>query len=149
MQSRFTPYKSYYTKDLFQPYNPVPNTIKKLTDQTQALYEELLEIKTNLNMERLKLQERRLLALAEHELKHFFGKPYENNYYTGRQFDGQIIYKIDRKLSCIMFIDIPGIRPTSFPGSLFFQPIAFGGRKRDPGNEVGIRQPGPGCSKDD
>ncbi|KAJ7392818.1 hypothetical protein OS493_010478 [Desmophyllum pertusum] len=34
-------------------------------------------------MERLKLQERRLLALAEHELKHFFGKPYENNYYTG------------------------------------------------------------------
>lgn len=83
VQSSFTPYKSYFSKSLFQPYIPVPRTIKRLTDQTRELYEELLEVKGSLNMERLKLRERRLLAFAEHELKHFFGKPYENNYYTG------------------------------------------------------------------
>lgn len=70
--------------DLFQPYNPAPSTAKILTDQTLTLYEELLEIKSSLDTGRLKLRERRLLAFAEHELKHFFGKPYENNYYTGQ-----------------------------------------------------------------
>ena len=38
----------------------------------------------------------------------------------------------------------PGLSATSFPGSLFFPPkaieksIAFGGKKRDPGIEVGL-----------
>ena len=83
VQSSFTPYKSYFTKDLFQPYNPATQKLKMLTDQTRALYEKLLEIKSSLDTGRLKERERRLLAFAEHELKHFFGKPYENNYYTG------------------------------------------------------------------
>ena len=82
MQKNFTPYGGS-TKDLFQPYNPVPENIKEMTDKTRALYEELLELKASLDLERLKLRERKLLALVEHELKHFFGKPYENNYYTG------------------------------------------------------------------
>ena len=36
-------------------------------------------------------------------------------------------------------MEAPGSNPTSFPGSLFFLPkaIAFGGKKRDPENEVG------------
>lgn len=83
VQNSFTPYKSYFTKDIFQPYNPAPQKLKMLTDQTRALYEKLLEIKSSLDTGRLKQRERRLLAFAEHELKHFFGKPYENNYYTG------------------------------------------------------------------
>ena len=86
VQTSLTPYKSYFTKEFFQPYNPAPKKAKMLTDQTRALYEKLLEIKANLDTGRLKLRERRLLAFAEHELKHFFGKPYENNYYTGKSF---------------------------------------------------------------
>ena len=86
VQTSLTPYKSYFTKEFFQPYNPAPKKAKMLTDQTRALYENLLEIKASLDTGRLKLRERRLLAFAEHELKHFFGKPYENNYYTGKSF---------------------------------------------------------------
>ena len=40
-------------------------------------------MKRNIVMERIKLREGKLLALVEHELKHYFGRPYENNYYTG------------------------------------------------------------------
>lgn len=83
VQTSFTPYKSYLTKEQFKPYNPEPQAVKKLTDQTKRLYEELLEIKASLEVGKLKLHERRQLAVAEHELKHFFGKPYGNNYYTG------------------------------------------------------------------
>ena len=82
-RKHFTPYRSYLTKEKFEPYNPEPQAIKKLTDQTMRLYEELLEIKGGLDVAKLKLHERRQLAIAEHELKHFFGKPYGNNYYTG------------------------------------------------------------------
>ncbi|PFX32480.1 hypothetical protein AWC38_SpisGene2683 [Stylophora pistillata] len=82
-RKHFTPYRSYLTKEKFEPYNPEPQAIKKLTDQTMRLYEELLEIKGGLDVGKLKLHERRQLAVAEHELKHFFGKPYGNNYYTG------------------------------------------------------------------
>ena len=84
MQNSFTPNGGFYNKELFHPYNPVPEKIKELTDKSKALYEQLLEMKARLDLDRLKLRERKLLALAEHELKHFFGKPYENNYYTGR-----------------------------------------------------------------
>ena len=83
VQTSFTPYKSYLTKEQFKPYNPEPQAVKKLTDQTKRLYEELLEIKASLEVGKLKLHERRQLAVAEHGLKHFFGKPYGNNYYTG------------------------------------------------------------------
>ena len=84
MQKTFSPHGGSYTKDAFQPYNPVPKKIKELTDKAKALYEEFLEMKSRMDMKRLKLQERKLLALVDHELKHFFGKPYENNYYTGK-----------------------------------------------------------------
>ena len=33
------------------------------------------------------------------------------------------------------------LSPTSFPGSLFFPPNAIDGKKRDPGNEVGLSLP--------
>ena len=83
IRDSFTPYRRTNSKDLFQPYSPVPEKIKALTDKTKALYEDLLRIKRNIVMERIKVREGKLLALVEHELKHYFGKPYENNYYTG------------------------------------------------------------------
>ena len=83
IRDSFTPYRRTNTKDLFQPYSPVPEKIKALTDKTKALYEDLLRMKRNIVMERIKVREGKLLALVEHELKHYFGKPYENNYYTG------------------------------------------------------------------
>ena len=83
IRDSFIPYRRSNTKDLFQPYSPAPEKIKALTDKTKSLYEDLLRIKRNIAMERIKLREGKLLALAEHELKHYFGKPYENNYYTG------------------------------------------------------------------
>ena len=84
MQKKFTSHGGSYTKDAFQHYNPEPKKIKELTDKEKALYKEFLEIKSSMDMKRLKLRERKLLALVDHELKHFFGKPYENNYYTGK-----------------------------------------------------------------
>ena len=83
IRDSFIPYRRSNTKDLFQPYSPAPEKIKALTDKTKSLYEDLLRMKRNIAMERIKLREGKLLALAEHELKHYFGKPYENNYYTG------------------------------------------------------------------
>ena len=83
IRDSFTPYRRTNSKDLFQPYSPVPEKIKALTDKTKALYEDLLSMKRNIVMEQIKLRERKLLALLDHELKHYFGKPYENNYYTG------------------------------------------------------------------
>ena len=83
IRDSFTPYRRTNSKDLFQPYSPAPEKIKALTDKTKALYEDLLSMKRNIVMERIKLRERKLLALLDHELKHCFGKPYENNYYTG------------------------------------------------------------------
>ena len=83
IRDSFIPYRRSNTKDLFQPYSPAPEKIKALTDKTKSLYEDLLRMKRNIAMERMKLREGKLLALAEHELKHYFGKPYENNYYTG------------------------------------------------------------------
>ena len=83
LRDSFIPYRRSNTKDLFQPYSPAPEKIKALTDKTKSLYEDLLRMKRNIAMERIKLREGKLLALAEHELKHYFGKPYENNYYTG------------------------------------------------------------------
>ena len=83
IRDSFIPYRRSNTKDLFQPYSPAPEKIKALTDKTKSLYEDLLRMKRNIAMERIKLREGKLLALAEHELKHYFGKPYENNYHTG------------------------------------------------------------------
>ena len=83
IRDSFTPYRMTNTRDLFQPYSPAPEKIKALTDKTKALYEDLLRMKRNIVMEQIKLRERKLLALVDHELKHYFGKPYENNYYTG------------------------------------------------------------------
>ena len=83
IRDSFTPYRRTNSKDVFQPYSPAPEKIKALTDKTKALYEDLLRMKRNIVMERIKLREGKLLALVEHELKHYFGKPYENNYYTG------------------------------------------------------------------
>ena len=83
IRDSFTPYRRTNSKDVFQPYSPAPEKIKALTDKTKALYEDLLSMKRNIVMERIKLRERKLLALLDHELKHYFGKPYENNYYTG------------------------------------------------------------------
>lgn len=86
-QKEFNPYSGSYSKELFQPYNPAPDKIKELTDETKILQREFIEMKSSIDIERLKLHERKLLAVLEHELMHFFGKPYENNYYTGKMID--------------------------------------------------------------
>ena len=112
IRDSFTPYRRTNSKDLFQPYSPAPEKIKALTDKTKALYEDLLSMKRNIVMERIKLRERKLLALLDHELKHYFGKPYENNYYTGMTQVSSIHTLIHLSIHASVH---PSIRPSIHP----------------------------------
>ena len=71
-----------YVKKLFQPYNPTPESIKVISERSQSLLRELNEMKIDRTL--LLAREQRVIANADHFLKHYFGRPYENNYLTGK-----------------------------------------------------------------
>lgn len=69
-------------RKLFQPYNPTPESIKAISDRSQSLLKELSEMKIDRKL--ILARERRMIAQADHFLRHFFGRPYENNYLSGK-----------------------------------------------------------------
>ena len=83
-----------FIKRIFRPYNPTPESVKKITTGSQELLKELKGLK--FDRRRLTMREDRTLAKIEHYLQHFFGEPYVNNYYSGttikHQFDYLSIY---------------------------------------------------------
>ena len=66
---------------VYQPSTFSPKFLKEATDKSNALYTELNNIIINENL--LTPRENRMLAQFKHFLKHSFGSPYYNNYYTG------------------------------------------------------------------
>lgn len=71
-----------HKKKLFQPYNPTPESIKAISERSQTLWKELNEMK--IDRTQLLARERRMIAKADHSLKHYFGRPFESNYLAGR-----------------------------------------------------------------
>ena len=71
-----------YVKKLFQPYNPTPKSIKAISERSQKLWKELNGMK--IDRTQLLAREQRMIAKADHFLKHYFGRPFENNYLAGR-----------------------------------------------------------------
>ena len=69
-------------RKLFQPYNPTPESIKSISDRSQSLLKELNEM--DINKKLLLARERSMIAQADHFLRHYFGRPYENNYLSGK-----------------------------------------------------------------
>ena len=69
-------------KKIFQPYNPTPESIKAISERSHSLWEELNTMKIDKKL--LFARERRMMAKADHFLKHYFGRPYENNYLAGK-----------------------------------------------------------------
>ena len=71
-------------RKLFQPYNPTPESIKAISDRSQSLLKELNEM--DINRKLLLSRERSMIAKADHFLRHYFGRPYENNYLSGKVY---------------------------------------------------------------
>ena len=71
-----------YMKQLFQPYNPTPESIRVISERSHSLWKELTGMKIDRTL--LLAREHRMIAQADHFLKHYFGRPYENNYLAGR-----------------------------------------------------------------
>ena len=69
-------------RKLFQPYNPTPESIKAISDRSQLLLKELNEM--DIDRKLLLSRERSMIAQADHFLTHYFGRPYENNYFSGK-----------------------------------------------------------------
>ena len=69
-------------RKLFQPYNPTPESIKAISERSQSLLKELKEM--DINRKLLLSRERSMIAQADHFLRHYFGRPYENNYFSGK-----------------------------------------------------------------
>lgn len=70
------------SRKLFQPYNPTPESIKAISDRSQSLLKELNQM--DINRKLLLSRERSMIAQADHFLRHYFGRPYENNYLSGK-----------------------------------------------------------------
>lgn len=68
-------------KEKFKPYNPHPKNLKRVSDTTRVLLNELLSLK--INPKRLKAREKKVLAQAKHYLEHNFGSPYEKKLLFG------------------------------------------------------------------
>ena len=71
-----------FMRKLFKPYNPTPESIKAISDRSHSLLEELNGMQMNRKL--LLARERRIIAQADHFLRHYFGRPYENNYMSGK-----------------------------------------------------------------
>ncbi|KAJ7385382.1 hypothetical protein OS493_016463 [Desmophyllum pertusum] len=65
----------------FKPYDPEPNTLKKITDTARRLLDELQGLGVNTRL--LKPREKKAIAQLMHYHQNNFGKPYDADYYTG------------------------------------------------------------------
>ena len=68
----------------FRPYNCSPAALKHRTDAAAQLYEQVREERMKINESELKSQELKSLIQLLHFLKTDFGKPYGENYYSGK-----------------------------------------------------------------
>lgn len=68
-------------KKIFQPYNPTPESIKAISERAHSMLEELGSLKIDKKL--LLARERRMIAKTHHFLRHYFGRPFENNYLAG------------------------------------------------------------------
>lgn len=69
-------------KKIFQPYNPTPESIKAISERAHSMLEELGSLKIDKKL--LLTRERRMIAKTHHFLRHYFGRPFENNYLAGK-----------------------------------------------------------------
>lgn len=69
-------------KKIFQPYNPTPESIKAISERAHSMLEELGSLKIDKKL--LLARERRMIAKTHHFLRHYFGRPFENNYLAGK-----------------------------------------------------------------
>ena len=88
---RLHPHQSYhdptmedadYTemKRMYAPFDPSPDSLKRVTDASLALLQRLNAL--NVSKNRLKPRERKSYIQAKHYLKHTFGQPYDVDYYA-------------------------------------------------------------------
>ena len=68
-------------KAKLRPYDPSPENLKEITLTAQRLLEELDNLKVN--VDKLKMREKKAMAQVKHFLKHVFGTPYDGNYFAG------------------------------------------------------------------
>ena len=71
-----------FIRTTFRPHNPTPSAMKAITVGSLELLRDLRALRVN--TDRLRLREGLMLARLEHYLRHFFGKPYTNNYFSGK-----------------------------------------------------------------
>ncbi|XP_022779081.1 uncharacterized protein LOC111320683 isoform X1 [Stylophora pistillata] len=101
-------------KKIFQPYNPTPESIKAISERAHSMLKELRSLKIDKKL--LLASERRMIAKTDHFLKHYFGRPFENNYlagywmlgpgrYCSRTFKG--ITSIKKQLSTVFLFFTP------------------------------------------
>ena len=78
------PYSSGDHLKQFRPYNCSPAALKYRTDTVAQLYEHIKDLRNHINDSELKPRELKSLIQLLHFVKSDFGKPYGENYYTGR-----------------------------------------------------------------
>lgn len=80
------PYKPGVTSDdirlNFEAFNPLPSSIKNVTDTSMLLLRELKSLR--INTEALKAREAKAVAEMKHFLYHSFGNVYDFDYYSGQ-----------------------------------------------------------------
>lgn len=70
-----------YVKYRYFPYDPLPESLKRKTDEAFALLDKLQKLQVNETD--LKAREGKALSQAKHFLQHVFGSPYDVNFYAG------------------------------------------------------------------
>lgn len=82
-------------KQKFEPYDFTETGIRKITDNSRQLLDELKNIRINANM--LRPREEKALAQVKHYLQHSFGSTwFRTNYYTGFWLLGPDLFCWDR-----------------------------------------------------
>lgn len=80
------PYKPRVSTDEvrknFKAFNPIPSSIKDITDTSRSLLQELSKLHINIGL--LKTREAKALAEMKHFLAHNFGNVYNFDYYSGQ-----------------------------------------------------------------
>ncbi|XP_015772663.1 PREDICTED: uncharacterized protein LOC107350921 [Acropora digitifera] len=80
------PYKPKVTSDdvrqNFEAFNPLPSSIKSISDTSASLLQELNSLR--INTEQLKAREEKAVAEMKHFLQHNFGNVYDYDYYSGQ-----------------------------------------------------------------
>ena len=87
LQPQMVPTKKGVTanevRENFRPFDPKPSEIKRVTDETLELFQELRFVVTKCSETALRMRERRAIDEAKYLLKYIWARPYDVNYYNG------------------------------------------------------------------